>query len=241
MWAAMVLGVGPALLICASFFVPAIRQNSEYHQFADQRTIFGIANFWNVVSNAAFLIAAAVGASTLRNAPHRAASVILTLGTVGVAFGSAYYHFAPDSSTLFWDRLPMTIVFMAIFAITLEERIDPELGRWSLGPLVAIGVASVVFWRASGDLRFYGAVQFYPMLAIPLLLIFRPGSRVALAGLVVFYAAAKLLEIFDSHLGAWVATGGHPWKHLAGAAGLVWFFVRSGAVEESRHECRLAA
>ena len=40
-----------------------IPQDQSYHQFADQRTMFGIPNFWNVVSNIPFL---AVGAAGLR-------------------------------------------------------------------------------------------------------------------------------------------------------------------------------
>jgi hypothetical protein len=35
-----------------------------------------------------------------------------------------------------------------------------------------------------------------------------------------FYGLAKLLELFDSQIGAVVATGGHPWKHVAGAAAM---------------------
>src|SRR5689334_10837738 len=33
------------------FLLPPIVQNQNYHDFADQRTLFGIPNFWNVVSN----------------------------------------------------------------------------------------------------------------------------------------------------------------------------------------------
>ena len=38
-----------------------IPQDQSYHQFADQRTIFGIPNFWNVVSNIPFLAVGAAG------------------------------------------------------------------------------------------------------------------------------------------------------------------------------------
>src|SRR6202030_1202754 len=41
--------------------LPPIPQDQSYHQFADQRTIFGIPNFWNVVSNLPFLAAGAAG------------------------------------------------------------------------------------------------------------------------------------------------------------------------------------
>ena len=224
-----ILFAGPALLLLASFFVPPIAQDAAYHAFADQRTILGIANFWNVVSNAAFLTVAVAGVRALRSRAafeqpwERTAFVTLIAGTVLVAFGSAYYHAAPDSATLFWDRLPMTIVFMSLFATTVGERIDAELGRRSLLPLLAIGLASVVDWRITGDLKSYAAVQFYPMIAILALVMFREsrytdGAR--LYAVIAFYAAAKLLELFDRHIGSVFATGGHPWKHLASAAAL---------------------
>ena len=33
--------------------LPPLLQNQSYHQFADQRELFGIPNFWNVVSMSA--------------------------------------------------------------------------------------------------------------------------------------------------------------------------------------------
>jgi hypothetical protein len=40
--------------------LPPLLQDQAYHQFADQRELFGIQNFWNVVSNLPFV---AVGGS----------------------------------------------------------------------------------------------------------------------------------------------------------------------------------
>jgi len=37
--------------------LPPIQQDPNYHNFADRRTLLGIPNFWNVASNAAFLVA----------------------------------------------------------------------------------------------------------------------------------------------------------------------------------------
>ena len=41
--------------------LPPILQDQSYHQFADQRDLFGIPNFWNVVSNLPFIAVGAVG------------------------------------------------------------------------------------------------------------------------------------------------------------------------------------
>ena len=43
-------------------------------------------------------------------------------------FGSSYYQWNPNDNTLFWDRLPMTLCFMAIFAAALEERANARAG-----------------------------------------------------------------------------------------------------------------
>src|ERR1700722_15658781 len=42
----VLVGIG-----CAAFFIhlPPIPQPLSYHQFADQRTLLGIPNFWNVI------------------------------------------------------------------------------------------------------------------------------------------------------------------------------------------------
>ena len=41
--------------------LPPIPQDQGYHDFADHRTMFGIPNFWNVVSNLPFVAVGAVG------------------------------------------------------------------------------------------------------------------------------------------------------------------------------------
>ena len=46
--------LGPILL-------PPIIQNQNYHDFADQRTLFGTPHFWNVVSNIPFICIGAAG------------------------------------------------------------------------------------------------------------------------------------------------------------------------------------
>ena len=41
--------------------LPPLLQNQGYHGFADQRTLFGIPNFWNVFSNLPFIVVGAAG------------------------------------------------------------------------------------------------------------------------------------------------------------------------------------
>src|SRR5262245_63120081 len=90
--------------------LPPIPQDPSYHQFADQRTLLGIPHFWNVVSNLPFVLVGAIG---LWQFGRDRASFVLFLGVFLTGFGSAYYHWDPNDDTLFWDRLPMALTFMA--------------------------------------------------------------------------------------------------------------------------------
>ena len=119
------------------FLLPPIVQNQNYHDFADQRMLFGIPNFWNVASNIPFI---GIGALGLWQFGHSRATMLLFLGIFLTGFGSAYYHLEPSDQTLFWDRLPMAIGLMAIFAIAIEERVDRKVGTILLWPMTAIGM-----------------------------------------------------------------------------------------------------
>jgi len=121
--------------------LPPIVQNQNYHDFADQRTLFGIPNLWNVVSNVLFI---GIGAVGLWQFGRLQATLLLFLSIFLTGFGSSYYHLEPSDQTLFWDRLPMAVGFMAIFAVTVEERVDWRLGTILLWPMTAIGVSSLL-------------------------------------------------------------------------------------------------
>ena len=41
---------------------------------------------------------------------------------------SRYYHWKPTNATLVWDRLPMTLAFMTVFAIMIDERLGAGIG-----------------------------------------------------------------------------------------------------------------
>jgi len=104
---------------------------------------------------------------TERGTPH----LIVFRGLLLTAFGSAYYHLAPDNDRLVLDRVPMTIVFMPLVSALIAERSSLKVGFWLLLILTAVGVGSVIQWhlsvqRGAGDLRFFGAVQLYAVLAL---------------------------------------------------------------------------
>ncbi len=209
--------------------MPPIAQPLAYHRFADARTLLGLPNFWNVLSNLPFLLVGLAGLRWLLGHPGaservlRPAWLLLFAGVALVGLGSAWYHLAPSNGALVWDRLPMTLAFMALFSVVIGEHISLRLGRQALWPLLVAGVASVLYWRASDDLRPYALVQFLPVLLIPLILGLYPrrgsgGIWLALA----CYVLAKLLEHFDASLLTALGGGisGHSLKHVAAALGM---------------------
>lgn len=228
-------------VLCAAalFAMPPIAQPPAYHDFSDARGWLAIPRFGDVMSNAPFAFVGLYGMWCLLRlrAPcprfltreEWVAGMTACVGFFLVAFGSGYYHWNPSNATLVWDRLPMTIAFMAIFAMMLMERISVALGWRLFGVLLAFGIASVAYWGWVDDLRPYVLVQFFPMLAVPLLLWRYPPryTQVRYIGWVFFwYVAAKLLEHFDGEVLALLggAVSGHSLKHVA-AAGAALAFV----------------
>ena len=212
-----------------------MRQDPGYHLFADHRRLLGIPNFWNVGSNLPLFVVGLAGLLILFRRPTPGvlpplvpSYVAFFLGTTLVAIGSGYYHLAPSDDTLVWDRLPMTITFMAFLAILIGEQIAPRIGAGSLVPLLVIGVLSVAYWwftdqRGHDDLRPYMLVQFLPFVLTPLLLaLFRsPFTRRSLLwGVFGAYGLAKVLEGLDAPIfRASPELSGHSLKHLAAGLG----------------------
>jgi hypothetical protein len=224
-----------AVIAAIAFLLPPIPQPQWYHMFADQRAFFGIPNFNDVVSNLPFAVVGLWGfacllrAHFLDNREHWPYAIVFA-GLLLTAFGSAYYHLQPRNETLVWDRLPMTLVFMSLLAAIIADRISLRAGLWLLPILLAVGVVSVLQWRASelrgaGDLRFYAAVQVYAVLFL-LIALFLPSRYTRgrdLAMIAGFYVLAKILESLDRpifELGHIVS--GHTLKHLAAACAGYW-------------------
>lgn len=225
------------ITLISVFLVPPIAQPLSFHHFADDRSLWGIPNFGNVVSNLPFLIVAVVGLTTVTKAAVSPAIkvnyIVLFLGVLLTGFGSAYYHWHPNNDTLVWDRIPMTIVFMSLLAATLSELVSRPIGIGLLFALVAVGVGSVLWWHytetlGKGDLRLYFWVQFYPMLAIPLILwlFYTPAIKPALhclSWVVVWYVIAKVFEQLDYPIYRTIGISGHTLKHLAAAVSTGYF------------------
>lgn len=208
-------------------------QDPAYHAFSDTRQLFGVPNFWNVLSNLPFLIVGVLGlifvyrhADEVCIGTNVMAYYVFFLGILLTAFGSSYYHLAPGNETLVWDRLPMTIGFAGLVAIIVAEFVSPRAARAIMLPLLIVGFASVEYWawteaRGVGDLRPYAIVQFLPMLMIPVILFtHKPtiGAARYFWWMLAFYFLAKVLEFFDADVYAFGhLISGHSLKHVAAA------------------------
>ncbi len=222
------------------FFSKPIPQDAAFHHFADIRSIFSIANFWNVISNTVFFV---IGITALQKLfknklvitkAVKAAYYIFFIGVLLVAFGSAYYHYNPNNITLVWDRLPMTIAFMSLLSFALAEFVDVTIARRCLIPFLLTGMFSIAYWlygelHNKGDLRLYALVQFLPVVLLLLMLLFgkkKYHTQWGYWALFIAYIIAKLAEHFD--VAVYNFTGelmaGHLLKHLLSALGL-WLFL----------------
>jgi len=237
------------VVISAIFFIEPIPQDLAYHQFSDVNSLWGIPNGWNVLSNLPFMIAGFCGLIMLPRLNSdaitgviKSTSLLFFIGLFLTGIGSGYYHLAPTNGTLVWDRLPMTIAFMAFFSFVLSMHISKRVGCLLLWPLILVGVASVLYWAYTesidaGDLRFYAVIQFLPMLLIPTIILMFPSddyqSRYVWC-VVGVYLAAKVSEYFDFQLLELIGMSGHSLKHVIAACSGIFFFYAIKSIKMNR-------
>jgi hypothetical protein len=222
------------IAIVSVFQTPPMSQDQLYHSFSDQGKSLGISNFYNVLSNIPFLIVGILGfvlffknKSKLQELGVFIPSIVFATGIFCVGIGSAYYHYNPNNETLIWDRLPMTIGFMALYSIIVSTFIHPSSGNKLLPWLLFCGLFSVGYWGFTesidaGDLRMYALVQFLPMVLILFILSLYTTQKVGQGKLMIvliWYAIAKALETFDEQIFSILDNNisGHSLKHIAAA------------------------
>ncbi len=211
-----------------------IAQPQSYHQFADQRTVFGITHGMDVLSNAAFFVSGLLGlwfvlrAGKTLDAGTRWAFAILFFGLTLTSAGSAYYHLDPDNQRLVFDRLPMIVVMAGCIGAVVADRFGGA-SAWGMTALLAIGLWTVHHWSVSeelgqGDLRWYALYQGLAILVGLLLLVLFPSRNGATPAFLIAVAGnvtAKVFELLDKPIFAIGGiVSGHTLKHLS--AGLAF-------------------
>jgi len=227
------------VVIIAAMLLPPIPQSVEYHLFADRRDFFGIPNFSDVVSNLGFLLSGGAGLmflwrvqrmptqTTFHHGKESLPYWVLFSSIALVAFGSIYYHWAPDIHRLLWDRIPIVIAIAALLSATLIERGSANIGLGVLPLLVILAALSVLYWywteqQGRGNLNFYIVMQFYLILLI-IWISLRFSSRYShgrdIYQVIALYAFAKVAELLDRSIFAWTDgwVSGHTLKHLIAA------------------------
>ena len=222
-WPLVVLVLCGLLLV---WVIGPIPQDPAYHVFADTRSCGWVPNCLNVLSNLPFVLLGILGLRRVSTWPcsMQGAIRVFWWGILLTGLGSAWYHWAPDYARLAWDRLPMTLAFMGLFAAILNDQF--EIGDWIWPLLVLTGLASIGVWLVFDDLRLYGLVQFLPPVIIVWIFWRFPPARISRRAVWIAlgcYALAKLAEYLDGalfELTGWVS--GHSLKHLLAALAVVW-------------------
>lgn len=226
--------LGLLLISLLGLLTGPIPQPQSYHHFADQRSWWGVANTWNVLSNIAFILVGIWGCFLLlipnkivfEDKRERWPWLGVACGLILTSLGSAFYHLDPDNTRLVWDRLPMTIVFTSYTAALISERINVAYGLWLWPLMLIIGFYSVEFWywselQGEGDLRLYLGVQLFAILTTFIMLTVPSpyNSTGYLFGIIIFFALARAAEEYDRQIFAISdkTISGHTLKHLLAA------------------------
>ncbi|MCL2658520.1 MAG: hypothetical protein FWD62_14120 [Betaproteobacteria bacterium] len=196
-----------------------------YHDFADHRNLFGIANAIDVLSNLGFLFAGLWGlwvVSHLPKTPARFWWYAFALAVAWVCFGSGWYHLAPDDARLVWDRVPIELVCATLLTAVISEHYQLSVGQSAvLGVLLSVAALVAVFgipWFA-GDLRPYLSLQIAVLILVPALSWGDRVRRFWFTSASLLYVLAKLAEVADAQILALTGgLSGHSLKHLLAAA-----------------------
>ncbi len=202
-----------------------VHVHAHGHPFIDARTLWGIPNALDVLSNLAFVPLGVWGLSLLRRAPnvqpasHQAAAVFF-VGLLLTCFASSFYHWAPSALGLALDRAGMAVAFAGVLGLAAAERVSLRSAPWVWGSVLTAGMLAVMLNYTMGAIAPWAVVQFGGI-AVVLWAATQPALKTALGVrwgvLIAIYAVAKLLELGDEAVfhatGNWVS--GHSLKHVA--------------------------
>lgn len=226
--------VFPALLMLLH---GPIAQPIDYHNFADSRSLSELPNALDVMSNLGFAIIGAWGLLHIWKARNDDAIRdgwpgyrMFLIALILTAAGSACYHLHPDNARLVWDRIPIALACAGLLSAVHGEMAQTGHTNQMTAALGLLALASVGWWRVSGDLRIYLLMQGLPLLLIPLWQ-YLHGSTNAdrrMFGIAIaLYVLAKIAELHDHEiltLSGFIS--GHTLKHLIATAAAAMIAIR---------------
>ena len=181
----------------------------SYHNFSDKRTILGIPNGFNVLSNFAILIPAIIYYR------KRNKNNLLFIHLFLLAIASSYYHFNPSDETIFWDFLMIATTSMIIFNMINENKNE--------GLFYLFGILSVIYWKMTGDLRLYLLI----LICVPLYIIFKYYKNITLRKYIITFIITFILARLFEHSDNFTyqltnqQISGHTLKHIIGSIGIL--------------------
>jgi hypothetical protein len=197
-----------------------ITRGPEFHHYADARIWLGIPHAGDVLSNAAFIVAAVWFARDRWSAVRYARPVCV--GVLAIVIGSGAYHVAPSDTLLALDWAPIVVTLGLLSAAVIEDRGGPGRIALIVAPVLALG--SVAWWIVTGgthggNMAPYVAVQATGIVLPLVIALVAPGTvRVhwLFAG-VVGFALARICAAHDHDLLDRISVSGHSLKHIAAA------------------------
>ena len=216
-----------AVLLVLAVALPGMPQDPDYHRFADSRTLMGVPNAMDVLSNIFFFVLGGIGlvyhfAGRLdySNSAMRTSGLVFFLGFALTAVGSAYYHVDPNDRGLAWDRMGMVVAFAGVLGLVAAHRVSVRAANLLLPVALVGGVLSVAWFAATGSVTPYAVMQFggIGMVAAATWMPAQ-GKGPNWAALIAAYALAKVLEMEDTevlHLTQGLVSG-HTLKHVFAA------------------------
>jgi hypothetical protein len=202
------LSAGPALLAATGLQLNPHGHAHLYahgHPFVDARTLWGMPNAIDVLSNAPMALAGLLGLFAWRGralpSATQAALRVFFAGLLLTGLGSVWYHWAPDAAGLVWDRLGMAVTFAGALALAVSERVGQVQARPTLLVAFIAAVLSAVLPFTHGNVLPWAVVQFGGVALIVWAALQQPAPGaigVRIGALIAWYALAKLLELGDA-------------------------------------------
>ena len=210
-----------------------ITDSPSYFDFADKRSFLGIDNTFDVITNLGFVVVAIYGLLLIRknknlSKEYLIMGLILSAAILLTFVGSSYFHLLPNPQRLFWDRLPMTLIFGAMTSLLIIDRIDRYVGVIVASILIPLSAFSAIGWHLDWlTLKPYIMLQFGSLVFVFLIALLRPKGLIPNSAIwwsLGLYSLAKGLETFDTQIFELTTIlSGHSLKHLVAAVAQINF------------------
>ena len=210
---------------------------------SDIRTLMGLPNAIDVLSNLPFLLVGAWGLLLLHRVErsHDQATGLthdelpgsaldcawlFFAGLLLVAAASAFYHLQPDDVLrLAADRAAMAVAFAGVIGLAVSDRVSQRAAWPAACITLAAGLLAVAAFHETGNVAPWAVVQFGGMALVLWMATMRPvrgatrPMHLKLGWIIAAYGIAKVFEVADGPVYELTqhVVSGHSLKHVAAA------------------------